>query len=74
MFPSSGSARAHGGMHEPPMRSLAWKYGYDAPINYDWNSLYCGGFNVSRRIIAIFVIDQSGDFTLKYSLCLLFVF
>ncbi|XP_052790231.1 uncharacterized protein LOC128224429 [Mya arenaria] len=36
---------AHGGMQEPPMRSLAWRYGFDVPINYDWNSLYCGGFS-----------------------------
>ena len=38
----------HGGILEPPSRSLAWRYGFDAPINYDWMSLYCGGFHVSR--------------------------
>ncbi|KAH3746829.1 hypothetical protein DPMN_181246 [Dreissena polymorpha] len=39
----------HGGMSEPPMRSLAWRYGYDAPVNYDWNALYCGGYNVFKE-------------------------
>ncbi|WAR31600.1 hypothetical protein MAR_034142 [Mya arenaria] len=48
---------AHGGMQEPPMRSLAWRYGFDVPINYDWNSLYCGGF---------FKFQQSGG---KCGLC-----
>ncbi|WAR31601.1 hypothetical protein MAR_034143 [Mya arenaria] len=48
---------AHGGMQEPPMRSLAWRYGFDIPINYDWNALYCGGF---------FKFNQSGG---KCGLC-----
>ena len=37
----------HGGLLEPPMRSVAWRYGFDTPVNYDWMSLYCGGLNVS---------------------------
>lgn len=40
--------KGHGGLLEPPSRSLAWRYGFDAPINYDWMSLYCGGFHVSK--------------------------
>lgn len=39
----------HGGMTEPPMRSVAWKYGFDTPVNYDWMSLYCGGLDVFTK-------------------------
>ncbi|KAL4216731.1 hypothetical protein ACF0H5_024454 [Mactra antiquata] len=39
----------HGGMLEPPMRSIAWRYGFDTPINYDWMSLYCGGLHEFTR-------------------------
>ncbi|KAK3580518.1 hypothetical protein CHS0354_009470 [Potamilus streckersoni] len=34
----------HGALIEPPMRSVLWKYGFDAPINYNYMELYCGGF------------------------------
>lgn len=39
----------HGGMIEPPMRSVAWKYGFDAPVNYDWMGLFCGGLHVFQE-------------------------
>ncbi|CAH1774521.1 unnamed protein product [Owenia fusiformis] len=34
----------HGRMIEPASRSSMWRFGYDAPINYDDNQLYCGGY------------------------------
>ncbi|KAL3885464.1 hypothetical protein ACJMK2_025520 [Sinanodonta woodiana] len=37
-------ASGHGALIEPPMRSVLWKYGFDAPINYNYMELYCGGF------------------------------
>lgn len=40
----------HGGLLEPPSRSLAWRYGFDAPINYDWMSLFCGGYQVKSKL------------------------
>lgn len=36
----------HGFLKEPPNRSSMWRYGFDTPINYDDNKLYCGGFDV----------------------------
>lgn len=39
----------HGGLIEPPMRSIAWKYGFDTPVNYDWMGLYCGGLGVFQK-------------------------
>ena len=41
----------HGGMVEPPMRSIMWRYGFESPVNYDWNALYCGGRQVSYFIL-----------------------
>ena len=42
-----GFVKGHGGLIEPPMRSIAWRYGFDTPVNYDWNGLFCGGYDVS---------------------------
>lgn len=36
----------HGRLIEPPARSSAWRFGYDTPVDYDDNQLYCGGLNV----------------------------
>lgn len=36
----------HGRLLEPPSRSSAWRAGFKAPINYDDDQLYCGGFTV----------------------------
>ena len=38
-------ASCHGRLIDPPARSTAWRYGYDTPINYDDNALFCGGFS-----------------------------
>lgn len=35
---------AHGRLKLPPGRASAWRYGFDTPINYNDNELYCGGF------------------------------
>ncbi|XP_005092247.1 uncharacterized protein LOC101851474 [Aplysia californica] len=37
--------RGHGRLIEPPGRSSMWRYGYNNPINYDDNQLFCGGFD-----------------------------
>lgn len=39
-------ASSHGRLIDPPGRSTAWRYGYDTPVNYDDNQLYCGGLQV----------------------------
>lgn len=36
----------HGRLMDPPNRSSLWRFGYDAPINYNDNELYCGGYTV----------------------------
>ena len=37
----------HAKMTEPPMRSSMWRFGFDTPVNYDDNELFCGGIQVS---------------------------
>ena len=39
----------HAKMTEPPMRSSMWRFGYDTPVNYNDNELFCGGIQVSTR-------------------------
>jgi len=34
----------HGFLIHPPQRSSMWRVGFDAPIDYDDNALFCGGF------------------------------
>lgn len=40
------SSHQHGRVIDPPARSTAWRYGYDTPVDYDDNQLYCGGLQV----------------------------
>jgi hypothetical protein len=35
----------HGRLIEPPSRASMWRYGFDAPANYNDHELYCGGFS-----------------------------
>ena len=39
----------HGRLWDPPSRSTAWRQGFNTPINYNDNELFCGGFSVSLR-------------------------
>ncbi|KAK3094589.1 hypothetical protein FSP39_003699 [Pinctada imbricata] len=34
---------SHGRLIEPPGRSTMWRYGFDTPVNYNDNQLFCGG-------------------------------
>ena len=43
------SVEAHAKLIEPPMRSSMWRFGYNTPINYNDNELFCGGIQVSVR-------------------------
>ncbi|KAK5648477.1 hypothetical protein RI129_003369 [Pyrocoelia pectoralis] len=40
----------HGMMLEPPGRSSRWRTNNSAPINYDDNSLFCGGYAVQWEV------------------------
>ena len=42
----AASALGHGMMHDPPSRQSAWRHGFDTPINFEDNELFCGGFQV----------------------------
>ncbi|XP_022655374.1 uncharacterized protein LOC111247988 [Varroa destructor] len=42
--------KSHGRILEPPGRSSAWRTGYSAPINYDDDQLYCGGFTRQHNV------------------------
>lgn len=37
----------HGMMLKPPGRSSRWRYNSSAPVNYNDNENFCGGFAVS---------------------------
>ena len=37
----------HGRLIEPPSRSSMWRFGFNTPVNYDDNQLFCGGYDVS---------------------------
>lgn len=56
----------HGRLVEPPSRSSMWRYGFNTPINYDDNQLFCGGYDVR-----IYCFNQ---FTTTLSLIIVFVF
>ncbi|XP_045606928.2 uncharacterized protein [Procambarus clarkii] len=43
---ASGWVEGHGRLMEPVSRSSAWRKGFDTPINYNDNELFCGGFKV----------------------------
>lgn len=41
-------AHGHGRLIDPPARSSQWRFGYNTPVNYDDNQLYCGGVQVQH--------------------------
>ena len=49
MFPPD-FVTGHGRLVDPPARSTAWRYGYDTPVNYDDNQLYCGGKQIQWEV------------------------
>ncbi|XP_076042840.1 uncharacterized protein LOC143026409 [Oratosquilla oratoria] len=36
----------HARLMNPPGRSSAWRFGFDTPVNYNDNELFCGGYDV----------------------------
>ncbi|XP_054706523.1 uncharacterized protein LOC129216337 [Uloborus diversus] len=43
------SVSSHARLMEPPSRSSMWRFGYDTPVNYDDDGLYCGGIKVQWK-------------------------
>ncbi|XP_041374514.1 uncharacterized protein LOC121387457 [Gigantopelta aegis] len=35
----------HGRLLEPPSRASMWRFGYNTPINYNDNQMFCGGYS-----------------------------
>ena len=45
---------SHGYIYDPPSRSSVWRIFKDqAPINYNDNAIYCGGFGVCNAYIIL---------------------
>nr|KAG5691649.1 hypothetical protein BaRGS_022924 [Batillaria attramentaria] len=40
----------HGYVMDPPQRSSMWRFGYNTPINYDDDHLFCGGVTQTLQI------------------------
>lgn len=40
--------RGHGRLMDPPARNSMWRLGFNNPVNYNDNELYCGGRMVGR--------------------------
>lgn len=44
-----GLVEAHGMVHDPVCRQTRWRVNSTAPVNYNDNQLFCGGFGVSAK-------------------------
>jgi len=55
--------QGHGRLLEPPSRASMWRFGFQTPIDYNDNQLFCGGFTVSvfkyTTIIAWFLLNYN---------------
>lgn len=40
----------HGMLLDPVARGSRWRYDASAPVNYDDNQLFCGGFSVRFQV------------------------
>ncbi|CAB3371645.1 Hypothetical predicted protein [Cloeon dipterum] len=40
----------HGFCKSPPSRSSMWNYGYETPISYEYNQLWCGGYQLQNEV------------------------
>ena len=49
-------SEGHGRLMEPPSRSSMWRLGYDTPVNYADNQLFCGGYSVSKNFVSLIEI------------------
>lgn len=37
----------HGRLSDPPQRSSMWRFGFDTPVNWNDDTMNCGGISVS---------------------------
>ncbi|XP_071164894.1 uncharacterized protein [Mytilus edulis] len=42
------SIHGHGRLIDPPGRASMWRYGFNTPVDYNDNQLFCGGYNVHQ--------------------------
>ncbi|WAR30089.1 hypothetical protein MAR_003657, partial [Mya arenaria] len=62
--------KGHGYMYDPPQRSSAWRLGFNTPVNYQDNELFCenediGGKYVTGTIVRSYVMGSKIDVTIK---------
>lgn len=55
----------HGMLLDPVSRGSRWRFDARAPINYDDNQLFCGGFSVRYDFFFFFVIVSMKRFKSK---------
>lgn len=48
------SIHGHGRLIDPPGRASMWRYGFNTPVDYNDNQLFCGGYNVCIRFFLNF--------------------
>jgi hypothetical protein len=46
----------HGHLVDPVSRSSMWRRGYNTPVNWNDNEVFCGGFWVSLKLLLFFEI------------------
>jgi len=46
----------HGHLMDPVNRSSMWRRGYNTPVNWNDNEVFCGGFAVSLKRLLFFEI------------------
>lgn len=49
-------ANGHGMVMDPPNRSSLWRFDKTAPINYNDNQMFCGGFGVIFLLFLLLII------------------
>lgn len=52
------SVSGHGMVLEPVNRASRWKFNDSAPINFDDNGLFCGGYQVILILLYTYVVPR----------------
>lgn len=50
----TNGVKGHGRMIDPVSRSTAWRQGFNVPENMEDNSLFCGGWAVSKYLLTVY--------------------
>lgn len=58
---------SHGRLMDPPARNSMWRFGFNNPVNYNDNELYCGGKMVSFSFLFFFSEFIDFFFTMAFT-------